>query len=540
MSLANSALRVSARNRVDGASFEQVTERFPVLIGRDPTVATVVLPDNLKVSRVHASLELRGDELYVRDARSVNGTVVGGRPIPTETWVPLGRGDVPREFVISDWLFTVVCVQAPQAVTVADNSFGNEQGHRVLGLHATIASAALADTGRANLGGAHPGASGGASGGARAGTGGVSFAPEPDRLDVAYERYHLASKDLYELLVRELDAMSLGERRAAATVMARRFSMLVDDPAFAALLRNYGATLGAAPSSPPASVHPPQHQPPAAPAQEMGATQPMAAVHLPPPPARVHMPGPVTTPEGVALKAMQYLSTWYVGRATVTTADIGSFTDQLRATLDELMRGHVPLLAGLDRFEQQLALAVEDGGFELPRTPVDFARALLDWNDTSGNPVRALRRSFADLMVHQVGMLNGIMRGVKVLLTELSPTTLEHAWNAKNDRRSGLARLLSRWHKDREMLAMLAERHSDLADEENETFRLLFGPEFVREYKLLAQEQAQSLRPQQLGTGSTGGTGGAGVAGVTGATGGRPVNGPGPGFDGNRTYPLRR
>jgi predicted component of type VI protein secretion system len=509
---------VSARNRLDGASFEQVTERLPVLIGRDPTVATVVLPDNLKVSRVHASLELRGDELYVRDARSVNGTVVGGQPIPPETWVPLGRGDVPREFAISDWLFTVVCVQPPQAVTVADNSFGNEAGHRVLGLHATIATAALADTGPAQFG--HDGR---------------PLAPEPDRVESAYEQYRLASKALYELLVQELDAMSIGERRAAATVMARRFSMLVDDPAFAALLRNYGATLGPTPSSPPPA--PSQLAPAVAqvasqlPPIAMGATQPMAQVAVPPPPARLNFPGPVTSPEGVALKAMQYLSTWYVGRAAVTTADIGSFTDQLRATLDELMRGHVPLLAGLDRFEQQLALSAEDGGFELPRTPVDFARALLDWNDTSGNPVRALRRSFADLMVHQVGMLNGIMRGVKVLLTELSPATIEHAWNVKNDRRTGLARLFGRWHKEREMLAMLAERHSDLADEENETFRLLFGPEFVREYKLLAQEQAQSMRPQQLAVGGTGAPGGGP---------GRPVNGPGPGFDGNRTYPLRR
>ena len=75
---------------------------------------------------------------------------------------------------------------------------------------------------------------------------------------------------------------------------------------------------------------------------------------------------------------------------------------------------------------------------------------------------------------------------MKVLLTELSPKTIEQAWTVKNNRKSGLAKLLGRWSKDRDMLALLAERHSDLADEENETFRLLFGPEFVREYKLLA------------------------------------------------------
>ena len=313
MSLANSALRVSARNRIDGASFEQVTERLPVLIGRDPTVATVVLPDNLKVSRVHASLELRGEDLYVRDARSVNGTVVNGQMIPPETWVPLGRGDVPREFAISDWLFTVACVQPPQALTVAASSFGNETGRRVLGLHATIASDALADTGMA-----FP---------AMPSLGAPPTAPSPtndsgdsDAIAGAYERYHQASKTLYELIVHELEAMAPAERRAAATVLVRRHSMLVDDPAFAALLRSYGAPVGSA-SSPPPSAQVRQ--------LAIDATQPMPQVAPPPPPARVHFPtAPVTSPEQVALKAMQYLSTWYVGRAAVTSADIGSFTDQ--------------------------------------------------------------------------------------------------------------------------------------------------------------------------------------------------------------------
>ncbi len=540
MSLANSALLVAARNRVDGTNFEQITERLPVLIGRDPAVVTVVLPDQLKVSRVHASLELRGDELYVRDARSVNGTVVGGQLIPPETWVPLGRGDVAREFSISDWVFTVRCVQPRKAVTVALKSFGDEGGHPVLGLHATIASAALASTeaaGAASMPNMMPAANPLLAAIAAPGL----LAPvaaavigEPDRVAGAYERYHLASKELYELIVQQLDATPPSGRQVAATGIAQRHSMLADDPAFAALLRNYGAAIGATPSAPPPSRQAHDLAQEAAARIGHGPTQPMLAVAPRPPPAKVSFPtAPVTAPEQVALKAIQYLSTWYVGRAAVTSADIGSFTDQLRATLDELMRGHVPLLAGLDRFEEQLALGDEDGDFKLPRKPVEFARALLDWNDTSGAPARALRRSFADLMVHQVGMLNGIMRGVKVLLTELAPKTIEQAWAMKNNRKSGLARMLGSWQKDREMVRLFAERHSDLADEENETFRLLFGPEFVREYKLLAQEQAQSMRPQQLGQSqASGGPGGPSLPPA--------VNGPGTGFDGTRTYGLRR
>ena len=135
-------------------------------------------------------------------------------------------------------------------------------------------------------------------------------------------------------------------------------------------------------------------------------------------------------------------------------------------------------------------------------------------------------------MLHQVGMLNGIMRGVSVLLTELSPTTIDKAWQMRNGRRGAIARFFGRRNKEREMLAIWAERHSDLADEENETFRLLFGPEFQREYKLLAQEQSTSMRGQDLGASMYG-------AGA-GPSGPQLPSKPPPGFDGSRTQVLKR
>jgi predicted component of type VI protein secretion system len=81
-------------------------------------------------------------------------------------------------------------------------------------------------------------------------------------------------------------------------------------------------------------------------------------------------------------------------------------------------------------------------------------------------------------MMHEVALLNGVQSGVKALLMELSPIRIEKA--AAMDRHSIFSRV-DPW-------AVYKRRHSDLADEEGERFRLLFGPEFVEEYRQFARE----------------------------------------------------
>jgi hypothetical protein len=76
-------------------------------------------------------------------------------------------------------------------------------------------------------------------------------------------------------------------------------------------------------------------------------------------------------------------------------------------------------------------------------------------------------------MMHEVALLNGVQSGVKALLTELSLSRIEKAASA--DRRGLFCRADPR--------SVYKRRHSDLADEENERLRLLFGPELVEEYR---------------------------------------------------------
>ena len=134
----------------------------------------------------------------------------------------------------------------------------------------------------------------------------------------------------------------------------------------------------------------------------------------------------------------------------------------------------------------------------MPTSPAQFAEQLLRWDDDTSAVRNRLRMSFAELMMHQVALLNGVMSGVKALLTELAPATIERAATKEKSRLTGLAGFLARidpW-------ATYKKRHSDLADEENERFRLLFGKEFVDEYRQFTRE-AKAGGQERVGLTST-------------------------------------
>jgi pSer/pThr/pTyr-binding forkhead associated (FHA) protein len=74
-------------------------ERF--LIGRDP--ACQLRPRHSMVSRRHAEIRIAGDDVYLRDLGSSNGTFLNDTPVTTN--VPMEDGDTirvgPLEFTVS-------------------------------------------------------------------------------------------------------------------------------------------------------------------------------------------------------------------------------------------------------------------------------------------------------------------------------------------------------------------------------------------------------------------------------------------------------
>src|SRR5690606_29211144 len=93
---------------------------------------------------------------------------------------------------------------------------------------------------------------------------------------------------------------------------------------------------------------------------------------------------------------------------------------------------------------------------------------------------RAIEGTLADLMTHHVAMINGVMQGVKSLLSELSPQAIEKMLDDPNTRKPegmtvGPFRFKSLWK-------LYEQRYGDLTSEEKHVFSLLFGDAFSQAY----------------------------------------------------------
>ncbi|MEJ7735502.1 MAG: type VI secretion system-associated FHA domain protein [Polyangiaceae bacterium] len=89
-------------------------------------------------------------------------------------------------------------------------------------------------------------------------------------------------------------------------------------------------------------------------------------------------------------------------------------------------------------------------------------------------------------MSHQVALLNGVMEGVRSLLTQLSPKTLEDELDKKG-KKTGLFS-----NKYEALWKAYEVRHGDYSGEDKETFLIIFGPQFSRAYAASAGEDYSS------------------------------------------------
>ena len=410
--------------------FSRVFDRCPVLVGRDDEIADCVLPDT-RVSRLHASFDIRDGWICVRDSGSTNGTFVEGERIPFDRWVAAGVVKRTCEIRIAEWLLKVSTCEVQAA--------GRSKGDDFL-------TAVPPDAENQTLvSGADPLDSGNTpleqGDGPTQVLGTSSF-----RVARAWNLLVAARNDVVATLAEVIEATPSSERAQLVREIVQTYETIEREPGVRALLERHAG-----------------------------------------------VPLPHTLESGAAL-ALQELARWYVNdQPPLANATEGfAFARKLKTGIDELLLGLVPMFAGLDRFEDQMALRPPTGpsghgeaaqSSRLPRVPRDAARLLFNWRDPSDDAVRAVRTDLVDLTMHQVAVLNGVMRGVKQLLAELSPGTIELALRRRLDKRSFFGRLLSSFRMTTQRWDLYRERHGDLADEENERFRVIFGPEFVAEYK---------------------------------------------------------
>lgn len=192
--------------------------------------------------------------------------------------------------------------------------------------------------------------------------------------------------------------------------------------------------------------------------------------------------------EVLALLGLKELAASLVpGRALESTGDVARLVTKLHDAIEVFCRCFIPLREGHAQFVSSMDLRNAASQRSTHRSPgyrqVEFARsaaevasALLDFRDLSLDAPQAVEHIFADLMVHQVALLDGVMRGVRSLLDELSPDNIEQVIGQD---RGGLGLNLGRY---KALWTAYCERFDQLS-EEKQAFSHIFGSEFAEAYR---------------------------------------------------------
>jgi hypothetical protein len=441
--------RLTLRAQTPDGTVERSFTRTPVFMGRKAGNGQFDFEDR-RASKLHASIDLHQGRYLLRDAASTNGTFWNGARLEPDEWTDVGPTSGPVEFQIGGTVLTAwTTFEADLTGVLGPGTLGGLRSSMLTGsdpgspvskqtLDTTARGAPAAQTQVENE---------------TVARGGRAFDPEAAelRLTAACHDASTSSLTLERVLRQELESAPADARLAVCNRLLQAHPELTRNRRATDLFGHYGVDT-------------------------------------------TTMRDPPSTVVYMAYEALQDLAVWYTGesRRLERPEHVAEFHYRLRTALDDLMLGYAQLLSGLNRFESQMSLRRTAMNPGAPLTAADLASRLLDWQ-TDNQAIRdQLRASFAELTMHQVALLRGVMRGVGSLLAELSPDVIEGAAEAESSRQ-GVRRMFARpdpW-------ATYKRRYSDLSDEENERFRLLFGADFVSEYRQFQSE----ARAESAGSG---------------------------------------
>jgi type VI secretion system protein ImpI len=171
-----------------------------------------------------------------------------------------------------------------------------------------------------------------------------------------------------------------------------------------------------------------------------------------------------------------------------TTGDVARLLTKLHDTVEVFCRCFVPLRDGYTQFISQMDLrraasqrslnrSASALQVEVAQDPATVAVALLDWRNQDYDAPGVVEGIFADLMIHQLAFLEGVMRGVQALLEELSPDRIERLFD--HERPEGVSAMLGRY---RALWKTFQIHYEELANE-TRTFELVFGADFASSYR---------------------------------------------------------
>jgi type VI secretion system protein len=269
-------------------------------------------------------------------------------------------------------------------------------------------------------------------------------------LDLLYASYRGSWEHLRAKMDETLAALDAPSRAAAGRRLAEKYPAALQEPQFRDLSGAPAPAPAAAPWPGPASAAP-QRPPAAAPAFASSEAEQLLSAF-----AESYLPASVQ----------------------VRTSDQRqAFFGRVAEALETFGRSFVEMRKGYEEFGKQMGIRTVhgEGLVERSRDPRQLLAALLD----PGEHGRAeeLQAAFADFMVHQVALLNGVTEGAKAMLRDLSPESIE-------------AKTQGMWPmKGQALWKAFEERFHAIFDEDDAVSDALFGREFGRAYSAIVGQK---------------------------------------------------
>ena len=212
------------------------------------------------------------------------------------------------------------------------------------------------------------------------------------------------------------------------------------------------------------------------------ATQVWEAFVAEPPQQRVR------DPRDVALQALRNLARTYVPEANPLddAESVVRFVGKLKQSLDLLFGAFIPLRDGARQIQMHETTEHEDpewAAIANAKSASAIAARTLDWRTPSTEALRAIQNTFADFVIHQVAVVDGVVRGTRALLHDISPASIEARAEKKLFGREGAA------------FRAYVERYKQLVDEGGNALTTLFGEHFVRAYRQQGGDPTRSRAP---------------------------------------------
>lgn len=167
--------------------------------------------------------------------------------------------------------------------------------------------------------------------------------------------------------------------------------------------------------------------------------------------------------------------------------------------LESFSQAFVELRKGYEQFGEEMALQLVQDRNPLhdAQNAKDVLRYVLDWSVDGSERTRELTRAFADLALHQVALLSGVMEGIRSMLHGVSPQQLSGQRTPALAKAGGGGFLESIFNARKAGLwKSYVDRHQGLVEEDRFS-REVFGRNFARAYFMVTGGHLQGQDPAE-------------------------------------------